>query len=69
MAPVLADDEATDDMPGRDPAKPVSEAPAPAMPTTPAGAPRWKWVLWGAVVLAIALVSRAAMRTTPAGSR
>jgi hypothetical protein len=36
MAPVLADDEATDDMPGRDPAKPVSEAPAPAMPTTPA---------------------------------
>ena len=39
------------------------------MPTTPAGAPRWKWVLWGAVVLAIALVSRAAMRTTPAGSR
>jgi len=69
MAPVLADDEATDDMPGRDPAKPVSEAPAPAMPTTPAGAPRWKWILWGAVVLAIALVSRAAMRTAPAGNR
>jgi hypothetical protein len=69
MAPVLADDDATDNVPGRDPAKPVSEAPTPAMPTAPAGAPRWKWILWGAVVLAIALVSRAAMRTAPAGSR
>ncbi|MBU6309160.1 MAG: hypothetical protein KJS77_05400, partial [Planctomycetes bacterium] len=66
VAPVLADDDATDDVPGHDPAQPAAAAPPP---TAPAGAPRWKWILWGVVVLAIAIVSRAAMRTAPAGSR
>jgi hypothetical protein len=66
VAPVLADDDATDDVPGRDPAQPAVAAPAPATPT---GAPRWKWILWGVVVLAIAVVSRAAMRPAPAGDR
>jgi len=63
VAPVLADDEATDDQPGRD----VSAR--PAAPPPAAGAPRWKWILWAAVVLAIAMVSRAAMRPTAAGDR
>ncbi len=66
VAPVLADDDATDDVPGHDPAQPAAAAPPPTAPT---GAPRWKWILWGVVVLAIAIVSRAAMRTAPAGSR
>ena len=69
VAPVLADDDATDDVPGRDPLQPAAPAAAPATPATFNGAPRWKWILWGAVVLAIAVVSRAAMRTVPAGSR
>ena len=69
MAPVLADDDATDDVPGRDPLQPATPAAPPATPATFNGAARWKWILWGAVVLAIALASRAAMRTTPAGSR
>jgi hypothetical protein len=65
----LADDDATDDVPGRDPLQPATPAAPPATPATFNGAARWKWILWGAVVLAIALASRAAMRTTPAGSR
>jgi hypothetical protein len=69
VAPVLADDDATDDVPGRDPLQPATPAAPPATPATSSGAARWKWILWGAVVLAIALASRAAMRTTPAGSR
>jgi hypothetical protein len=66
VAPVLADDEATDAVPGHDPAA----SPA-ATPTTPAVPPRpwWKWVVWGAVVTVIALASRAAMRPTTGGNR
>ena len=69
VAPVLADDDATDEVPGRDPLQPAAPAAAPVPPATSSGAPRWKWILWGAVVLAIAVVSRAAMRTAPAGGR
>ncbi|MBM4012166.1 MAG: hypothetical protein FJ286_12435 [Planctomycetes bacterium] len=63
VAPVLADDEATDDLPGRD------VPPPPGSPAPAGGAPRWKWILWAAVVLAIGLVSRAALRPAPAGDR
>jgi hypothetical protein len=69
VAPVLADDDATDNVPGRDPLQPAAPSTAPAAPTAINGAARWKWILWGAVVLAIAAVSRAAMRTVPAGNR
>lgn len=62
VEPVLADDEATDGVPGRDPTLP------PEKPATPPAVPKtWKWVIWGAVVLAIALASRAAMRPAPGG--
>jgi hypothetical protein len=60
IAPVLADDDATDDVPGRA----VSQPEPVARPST-----TWKWLVWGAVVLAIALVSRAAMRPAPAPDR
>ena len=60
VAPVLADDEATDDVPGRDASRPEPAA-APAADVT-----RWKWILWAAVVLVIAVVSRAAMRPAAA---
>jgi hypothetical protein len=63
VAPVLADDEATDAIPGRDPALPAA-APAPAASRLQ----QWKWVVWAAVVLAIALASRAAMRPAPGGN-
>jgi hypothetical protein len=65
VAPVLADDEATDALPGRDPAAPPgSSVPAAAPPRN-----WWKWIVWGGVVTAIALASRAAMRPTPGGTR
>jgi hypothetical protein len=60
IAPVLADDEATDSVPGRDVSKPE-----PVVEPSRT----WKWMVWGAVVLAIALVSRAAMKPAPARDR
>ncbi|MGI9177121.1 MAG: hypothetical protein ACR2IT_04610 [Pirellulales bacterium] len=60
IAPVLADDDATDNIPGRDVSKPEPFV-EPSR--------TWKWLVWGAVVLAIALVSRAAMRPSPARDR
>ena len=62
LSPVLADDEATDDVPGRDVGQP---SPAPAQD---AGGD-WKWLAAAALVLAIALVSRAVLRPAPAGHR
>ncbi|MCE9631757.1 MAG: hypothetical protein K8S94_13715 [Planctomycetia bacterium] len=62
VAPVLGDDDATDDVPGRDASQPERETAATV-------SRRWKWLLWAAVVLAIAIVSRAAMRPVPAGDR
>jgi hypothetical protein len=53
IAPVLADEEATDAVPGSDPAKP---APAPTVDT------RWKWLVWAAVITLVAFGSRAARR-------
>lgn len=65
VAPVLADDDATDDVPGHDPSHPAGGPVA----SKPAGPQPWKWLLWAAVVVAIALVSRAAMRPMPGGDR
>ncbi|MEX0669597.1 MAG: hypothetical protein WD060_03965 [Pirellulales bacterium] len=62
VAPVLGDDEATDDTPGHDASQPNREA-------APTVSRRWKWILWAAVVLVIAIVSRTAMRPAPAGDR
>jgi len=60
VTPVLADDEATDAVPGRDPTLPAEK------PAAPSGTLKaWKWLIWAAVVLAIALASRAAMRPAP----
>jgi hypothetical protein len=59
IAPVLGDEEATDELPG--------STPAPALPavdgrTAPAGAARWKWAVWAAIVLAVAALARTLMR-------
>ena len=64
VAPVLADDDATDDVPGHDPSRPGGTPAAPKV-----GPQTWKWILWAAVVVAIALASRAAMRPMPGGDR
>ena len=66
---VLADEEATDDAPGIDPSKPGRPAasPAAATPATPATPPRWKWALWAALVLLIAIFARSGLRSGGAG--
>ena len=64
IAPVLGDEEATDDVPGSTPEPAVAPQ---AGPTAPAGAPRWKWAVWAAVVLVVAVLSRLALR--PGASR
>ena len=59
IAPVLADEEATDDLPAIDPSAPATAAPAAAVTGDD---PTWKWVIWAAVVAAIALVARGFLR-------
>jgi hypothetical protein len=65
---VLADEEATDETPGIDPSRPAAATkPAPAEPR---GASGVRWAIWAAIVLAIGLFSRAALRaggTGPSG--
>lgn len=56
IAPVLGDEEATDDVPGDVPVKPAPAA-APV-----SGQPRWKWIAWTAAVVVIALAARIALR-------
>jgi len=69
---VLADEEATDDAPGIDPAMPgtaarVPNAPVAAGPATGAKTPLWKWALWAALVLVIAIFARTGLRSGGAG--
>ena len=77
---VLADDEATDDAPGIDPGKQAAaqSATAPAAvaaaedrvapSATSAAWSKWsKWAIWAAIVLLIALFSRAKLRSNGAG--
>jgi hypothetical protein len=66
---VLADEEATDDAPGIDPSRPSSPAVAPAAagPGTGATTPLWKWALWAALVLVIAIFARTGLRSGGAG--
>jgi hypothetical protein len=63
---VLADEEATDETPGIDPSRPA--ATAKAAPAEPRGASGIRWAIWAAIVLAIGLCSRAALRAGGAGS-
>jgi hypothetical protein len=49
---VLADEEATDDVPGRPAAKPAARTARPA----------WLWAAWAAAVLLVAVVARAALK-------
>ena len=67
---VLADEDATDDAPGIDPSKPSPPAVAPVAdsPATAARPPLWKWALWAALVLVIAIVARTGLRSVGAGS-
>ncbi|MFM8705982.1 MAG: hypothetical protein ACKOHG_19430 [Planctomycetia bacterium] len=70
---VLADEEATDDTPGRDPAsaepaRPAAGAAATGGPTPAAGGSKLlRWAIWGAIVLAIAIFSRAKLRAGGSG--
>ena len=64
IAPVLGDEEATDDVPGAEP-EPVTTAPA-AAPMS--GQPRWKWIAWAAAVIVIALAARIALRPGSPGA-
>jgi hypothetical protein len=62
IAPVLADEEATDAVPGADP-----NAPSPPAKAASDGK-AWRWGLWAAVVLAVAILSRAALRSGGTGT-
>jgi hypothetical protein len=62
VTPVLADDEATDNLPGRQ----VGAADATAAPLEVIS---WKWLVWAAAVLAIAFVARATLRPLPTADR
>lgn len=64
IAPVLADEDATDALPGVDPA-----APPTARPAAPAGWRAWKWALWAAAVLLIAGVSLSVLRPAASAGR
>ena len=69
---VLADEEATDDAPGIDPSMPgtaarVPNAPVAAGPATAVKTPLWKWSLWAALVLVIAIFARTGLRSGGAG--
>ena len=69
---VLADEEATDDAPGIDPSMPgtaarVPNAPVAASPATGVKTPLWKWALWAALVLVIAIFARTGLRSGGAG--
>ena len=66
IEPVLGDEDPTDDQPGRDltaspPATPTAEDPQ----APPVGGPPWKWLLWGGIVVVVALLARAALSPTP----
>jgi hypothetical protein len=65
IAPVQGDEEPTDAA-----EKTPSTAPAavPAREAAPAALP-WKWILWAALVLVIAVVARATLRPAPASER
>ena len=52
VGPVLADEEATDDVPGRPAATPAARTARPV----------WLWAAWAAAVLLVALVARAALK-------
>jgi len=67
IAPVIADEDATDSLPGIDPAAPAVAAPAAAGPA--AGLRAWKWAVWAAAVLLIAGVSRAVLKPAAASGR
>jgi hypothetical protein len=62
IAPVLADEEATDSVPGADP----TALPKPASPSV--SGKTWRWGLWAAVVLIVAILSRAALRSGGPGT-
>jgi hypothetical protein len=62
VTPVLADDEATDNLPGRQ----VGAADTTAAPLEVIS---WKWLVWAAAVLAIAFVARSTLRPLPTADR
>jgi len=64
IAPVLGDEEATDEVPGAVPAPAV----APTSPTPVAGQRPWaRWAVWAALVAAVAVAARAMLRPSASG--
>jgi hypothetical protein len=64
IAPVLGDEDATDDVPGAVPEP--ARSPMGSMPSS--GAPAWKWAVWAAVVMAVAAAVRAVLRPGRSGA-
>ena len=65
IGPVHGDEDPTDETPGRD----VTLTPARVeSPPASAASSGWKWGLWAAVVLIVAVLARAALKPGPAGS-
>jgi hypothetical protein len=62
IAPVIADEDATDSLPGIDPAAPAAASPA-------GGLRAWKWAVWAAAVLLVAGVSRAVLKPAASSGR
>jgi hypothetical protein len=64
---VHGDEDPTDDLPGRDVALAQPEPESPRSPPPPPASNGWKWAIWAAVVLAVAVIARAAFRPSHSG--
>ncbi len=61
---VVGDEDPTDDAPGSDGARTMVEAESAPQPPAASG---WKWAVWAAVVLAVAVLGRAALQPGSTG--
>jgi hypothetical protein len=67
ISPVLGDEDPSDDQPARDVAS-GSGSTKTAEKTLPTTGSRWKWALWAAVVVGVALLARALLKPSESGS-
>ena len=69
IAPVRGDEDPTDITAAEPPATAENAVRAAGGPTVASTVVWWKWLIWAGVVIAIGIVSRAAMRTAATGER